>query len=64
MLSLKLNNRNRDLSIQARRQQRYRDEADPVYLKAVEDAVIHNAEPDLSEWIAIKAQIREELPYE
>ena len=63
MMTTKLNMRDKDLSVQARRRQRYRDEADPVYLKAVEDAALAATTPDLTQWLATKTQIRSELPY-
>ena len=46
------------------RASRYTREADPIYLKAIEDGLINNTTPDLSGWLAIKAQIRADLPYE
>ena len=54
----------RKAPVRSQRAERYRQEADPIYLKATEDALINNTTPDYSEWLVIKAAIRSELPYE
>lgn len=53
----------RKAPVRAQRAERYRQEADPVYLKITEDAIKANTTPDYSEWVTIKDQIRTELPY-
>ena len=53
----------RQAPIKAQREARYRSEADPLYLKLVEEAAIANTTIDISSWLLLKAQIRNELPY-
>lgn len=49
--------------IEAIRQERYRAEADPIYLEAQEIAA-RTAQPvDLTAWLAKKDEIRAALPY-
>jgi hypothetical protein len=50
--------------IELMRQERYRTEADPLYLEAVEAGVRNSTTPDFTAWLAKKDQIRAELPYE
>jgi hypothetical protein len=49
--------------IEELRQRRYREETDPLQLKALEDAVTNNTTPDYTNWLAAKELIRTELPY-
>jgi hypothetical protein len=53
----------RNAPIKSQRAERYRTEADPVYLKITEDALIANTTPDYSEWLQLKDAIRNDLPY-
>ena len=50
-------------TIEEQRQARYRAEADPIYLKIVEESLRNKTEPDFTEWLAKKDAIRKELPY-
>ena len=49
--------------IREQRAARYKNEADPVYLKAVEDSARDTKTLDISEWLKIKDKIRNDLPY-
>ena len=50
--------------IRAMRAERYKTECDPLYLKITEDALKANTTPDYSEWLTLKENIRQELPYD
>jgi hypothetical protein len=56
-----VNVRNAPISLQ--RQVRFKEITDLMYLKIIEEAHVNNTTPDISDWIAAKNTIREQLPY-
>ena len=49
--------------VRSQRNARYKELADPVYLKAIEDGLRNNTEPNYEEWLGIKDGIRLANPY-
>jgi hypothetical protein len=58
-----IDNKTSNEFIEELRQRRFREEADPLYLRLIEESLIATTTTDLSSWITLKAQIRLELPY-
>jgi hypothetical protein len=51
-----------DEEVDAQRRMAYESEADPLRLRIEGDAIEHGNQPDLSAWIALKAEIRARFP--
>jgi hypothetical protein len=62
-IKLAKDNKTENEFIEELRQRRFRDEADVLYLKITEEALVANTTPDYTEWLTLKATIRADLPY-